>query len=279
MLDFCARRPFLAYALLAYLLTWIFTIPFVYLWRGPLAGHFEWWLIVFLPGAYGPTLAALAMAGVRGGRAAVIQLVSRLFRWRASWRWYLFAALTPFATLTLAICMSSFRTSAWEGFVLSKLLVQIPVAMLVALPFGPLGEELGWRGFALPLLQQKFSTTTSSLILGAVWTFWHSPMFAFPGAAIPSFLQVALVSVLFYLVYTVATSVLLTTLFNHTGGSVLLAILLHTTHNAAGNAVFEALPEPTKEQRIEIYVMNIAVVAAVALVTTFLAKKGPRIGR
>ena len=53
--DVCARYPLLSYFLLAYAVSWAFFVPFVCLWRVVLDGHFEWWLVVFLPGAYGPT--------------------------------------------------------------------------------------------------------------------------------------------------------------------------------------------------------------------------------
>jgi CAAX protease family protein len=207
------------------------------------------------------------MAGILRGRIGISHLLGRLLIWRAHWGWYLFAGLTPFATLALATSISSFRNSAWTGFAPGELVLSIPLALLVALPFGPLAEELGWRGFALPILQRRFRPIVSSLILGAVWTFWHTPMFFFPGAAIPSFLDVTWYSVLLYLVQITAVSVLLTTLFNNTGGSVPLAILLHATFNAARNALFSALPEPTQDQKVEIYVLNILILLAVAIVS------------
>jgi len=194
-------------------------------------------------------------------------LLGRLLIWRAHWGWYLFALLTPLATLAMAICLSSFRDAAWAALAPGKLVLSIPLAMLVALPFGPLAEELGWRGFALPRLERRFSALTSSLILGCVWTFWHTPMFWFPGAAIPSFLDVTWYSLLLYLANITAITVLLTTMFNNTAGSVPLAILLHTTFNAARNGLFAALPEPSQHQQMEIYVINILILSAVALIT------------
>jgi uncharacterized protein len=273
--DVCFRRPVVVYVVLTYALTWAFTIPFVYLWRGPLEGNFEWWLIFFLPGAYGPTMAALIMAGILEGRPGVKHLLGRLLIWRAHWGWYLFALLTPLATLTTAVCVSSFRDAAWAAFAPGELVLSIPLAMLVALPFGPLAEELGWRGFALPELQRQYSALTSSLILGCVWTFWHTPMFWFPGAAIPSFLDVSGFSLALYLANITAISILLTTMFNNTAGSVPLAILLHTTFNAARNSLFAALPEPSQHQKVEIYVLNILILSAVAIVTQRLLRGSP----
>src|SRR6516164_4828627 len=108
-----SKHPFLFYVVLTYTLSWAFLIPFVYLWRGPLDRHFEWWLLVFLPGGYGPTIAALIQVGLVRGRGGVRHLLGRLLLWRAHWGWYLFAGIIPFASLILALCISSFRHTAW----------------------------------------------------------------------------------------------------------------------------------------------------------------------
>jgi membrane protease YdiL (CAAX protease family) len=268
MVGCFSKHPFLFYVVLTYSISWALLIPFVYLWRGPLDRRFEWWLIFFLPGGYGPTIAALFQTRFFQGRKGVRHLLGSLFLWRAPWRWYLVAIIIPFASLILAVCLSSFRHAAWAGFARQELVLSIPVALLVALPFGPLAEELGWRGFALPMLQRRFSPLGSSLILAVVWTFWHTPLFWFPGAAIPSFLDLTWYSILLYGAQLAAISVLLTSVFNNTGGSVLLAILLHLTFNSARNGLLPAFPEPTEAQKLEIFVINILVLWVFALLIT-----------
>ncbi|MEA5451873.1 CPBP family intramembrane glutamic endopeptidase [Leptolyngbya sp. CCNP1308] len=93
---------------------------------------------------------------------------------------------------------------------------------------GPLGEEFGWRGYALPVLQERYSWRVASLILGIVWGAWHLPLFYMADTA-QSHIPVGL-----FMVSTVALSVLFAWLFNHTGGSVLPALVLHTAVNAGG---------------------------------------------
>jgi membrane protease YdiL (CAAX protease family) len=263
--DAAARCPLLSYFLLAYAISWVFFGPFVYLWRVVLDGHLEWWLVVFLPGAYGPTIAALIMSSIIGGRPGVKQLLATLLMWRVGWGWYLFAGLLPVALLGLAVLLSSLGGTAIT-FEPAKMLAAAPLALLVALPFGPMGEELGWRGFALPRLRERMGPLASTLLLGVAWTFWHGPMFWFPGAAIPSFMELSLGSIALYLAQITAVAGLLTVLFEHTGGSVLLAIVLHLSFNAAENIVFAGLPDLEAFQKREVFVLKIVFLWGVALV-------------
>ena len=151
----------------------------------------------------------------------------------------------------------------------------IPVLWLLALPFGPLPEELGWRGWFLPRLQSRMSPFRSSLVIGLVWTFWHAPMFAFPGAAIPSFLPLDARSVLLYLTLITGEAVLFTALFNRTRGSVLLAIVFHTTFNTAESVAYRLFESPTEAQEPAIYLWTIAFTWAAAVATLLLPKAEP----
>jgi membrane protease YdiL (CAAX protease family) len=270
--DFCTHHPLLSYFLLAYAISWAFFVPFVYLWRVVLDGQFEWWLIVFLPGGYGPTIAALVMAGVIGGKQGVKRLLATLLVWRVGWVWYLFAGLLPVALFGVAAFLSSFLGTA-AAFEPAKMLSNAPIALLVALPFGPMGEELGWRGFALPRLRERMGPWASTLVLGFAWTFWHLPMFWFPGAAIPSFMELSLGSIALYLAQITAVAGLLTILFEHTRGSVLLAILLHLTFNASENIVFAGLPGMEASQKRTVFILNIVLLSAVAAVGLMVSSR------
>ena len=98
--------------------------------------------------------------------------------------------------------------------------------VLVLLLGGPLGEEFGWRGYALPALQERYSWRFASLILGVVWGVWHLPLFYIADTA-QSHIPFAL-----FMLSTIALSVLFTWLFNRAGGSVLPALVLRTSVNA-----------------------------------------------
>jgi hypothetical protein len=98
-----------------------------------------------------------------------------------------------------------------------------------------------------------------------IWTFWHTPVFWFAGAAIPSFLGLTWYAVLLYLAFTIAESLLHTTSFNNSGGRVPKAILLHLTCNAAANALRPQDLELTPSQETELYVLNILILFVIAI--------------
>jgi membrane protease YdiL (CAAX protease family) len=114
----------------------------------------------------------------------------------------------------------------------SLFLKALLLALMFTLGFDGLGEELGWRGFALPRLLSRYSALTSSLLLGAIWALWHLPYGLTAGSATAHrpFYE--------HLSPILASSVLFTWLFNNTRGSILLAVLFH----AAGNVTANLLP-------------------------------------
>jgi membrane protease YdiL (CAAX protease family) len=94
-------------------------------------------------------------------------------------------------------------------------------ALLQSLLLGPMGEEFGWRGLALPLLQRRFSPFWASLILGAVWAVWHAPAFAMSGTPQSTW------SFGPFFLGLMSVAVIMTPLFNAARGSLLIAILYH----------------------------------------------------
>ncbi len=258
-------RDLLRYFGLTYLITWLFTIPFVVLWRTSLHQTLPWWTVVFLPGAYGPSIAALILAGRRGGRPAVAELLRSLIRWRLPISLYLAVLLTPPAMTAVATWLSGYHVR-WAQVALVPGLGAIAGAYALALPFGPLPEELGWRGYALPWLLREHGIFSASVILGVVWTFWHTPMFWFPGAAIPSVFDLSVGSVLLYLVQMIAETCIFTVTYLLSGGSVLLAILQHLAFNTSEAVVFGFIPEPSADSKRQIYLLNTLVMWFVALV-------------
>jgi membrane protease YdiL (CAAX protease family) len=109
--------------------------------------------------------------------------------------------------------------------------VLLPLGILLAFPFGPLGEELGWRGYALPRLLQRFGALTASLIVGVAWTFWHTPLFWAPAGTTISGGPVTPAAVAGYLALLTGYSVLYTWVYQHTRGSVLMVFLFHASFN------------------------------------------------
>jgi membrane protease YdiL (CAAX protease family) len=183
----------------------------------------------------GPTLAAFLMTAVTEGRAGILHLLRRYVLWRAGISWYLVVllgvpALMLITYLTLPGALSAFHLpglSFWSTYLIGYL------TTLVFL--GPLGEEPGWRGFALPRLQQRSGPLVGSLLLGVLWSLWHLPLFLFvPGyhGAGTGFAGILGPFVVF-VIFIIALTYIFTWVFNNTRGSLLLAILLHASINTA----------------------------------------------
>ena len=125
-----------------------------------------------------------------------------------------------------------------------------------------MGEELGWRGYMLPKLLNQYSPVKSSIFLGVAWGVWHLASFSFPGAAIPSFMEVTVGSILTFICYTIASSFVFTYVFYKTGGSTFFAILLHAFFNASANVASSFFPGMEDSgQQILIYQVSIVLTA------------------
>ena len=177
---------------------------------------------------FGPGLLAVVWAAREGGGRGVLELLRGLVRWRVHPAWYAAVLLGPAAANVAALL-------AARG--LGVTAAQLPSAALAA--FVPTfaaylllnTEELAWRGYAWPRLRERAGLLPASLILGIIWGALHAPLFLLKGGhpgGWPPFL---------FGVMTVAFSVLFGLLYERTGGSVLLAHLLHQSLNAWGDAV------------------------------------------
>lgn len=177
-------------------------------------------------GTFGPVLAALLLTAYRGGKGEVKRLLGKLLIWRVSIWWYLFSFLTTAVVALLAIGLHVWLGGAVPVFNDPGQLYLVVPVFLYVLVFSTLGEEIGWRGFALPRLQSRYGALTSSLILGIVWGLWHLPLFWMKG----DFHQE--IPLTLFLLQILGLSILYTWMFNHTRGSLLMAHLFHAATNA-----------------------------------------------
>jgi membrane protease YdiL (CAAX protease family) len=168
----------------------------------------------------GLTLATYLTAALEGGFQAIKDLLIRITSWRSKPIWYFISlSLTGLVSLVSIGIFLSIGGKHHVGGVLTvgKLLPALLFQTFLFL----VTEETAWRGFALPRLQEKFSATSSSLILGGLWGLWHLPLIFIPRSfqsSIPFF---------GFVLSAMAMSILLTWVFNHTKGSVLLAAIFH----------------------------------------------------
>lgn len=227
--------------------SWVLWTPLmVWLWRAerlgrvapgsPLEGIPTWVALLWFVGSWAPSLVALALARRAGGRAAVGRLLRRLVAIRAGTRWNAAAWLGPVLIGLIAV---GALAAAGEGPTFSaRRMALIPVALALAIPFGPLGEELGWRGCALPRLLARRGALASACIIGVVWTFWHLPLFWAPAGTSISGAPVTIPAVLRYLVDVTSVSILMTWLYLRTSGSLWIAVGFHAAWNAGAHRFF-----------------------------------------
>src|SRR5688572_13731629 len=228
-----AAHPALTFIVATYVITWSFWIPGVLLFRAqPTPAITPGPLALALLGTYGPTFAALLMVAVTRGRPGLHEFLNRYLRRRVGIRWHLLAVFIPVVVFSCALGAkalggANLPSPAWDKLTLAAFLGRL----VFALPFGPLGEEGGWRGYLLPSLEAKYSALTSGVVVGAVWTLWHLPMFWVPGAALPPTVAPSVAAAIVYMLGVIPTSIIATALYNSTGGSLFIAVVYHLSTN------------------------------------------------
>jgi membrane protease YdiL (CAAX protease family) len=221
-------RALVAFFALAYALSWSWAIPLA-------AAHLvvrrgEGWPTHY-PSLLGPAIAAVVITAWTMGRPGVRDLLARMARWRVPLRWWL-AALSPAAFLGLALTAMAAAgkplpsVADFGRFSGTPAIGLVGVLLLITF-VGALGEETGWRGYALPQLQRRFSPLTSSLIIAVLWFGWHLPQF-FVIATYRDFGPVQYVGMFLGLT---CGAVVLTWLYNRSGSSILLVIVWHGLYN------------------------------------------------
>jgi uncharacterized protein len=216
-------------------------------------------------GLWGPALAAILVAAVTRGKAGMKALFGRLLIWRVPGKWYLLALiLWPVISILAAFWHASVTNrplsldwSRWTtlgSVVLGGLLVGYHA-----------DEEIGWRGFALPRLLERWNALTASIVLGVIWGLWHLPgMFVLQVKGMESPIPFYT-----YLIFTVSLSILITWFFNHTRGSLIFSMFIHWGGNAIPPYLNKLLPLSDPGNSMFIYRTWIMAAAAILVVTLF----------
>jgi len=192
--------------------------------------------LLFLLGTFTPGFVALGLTGRAAGRGGVAALLRRLIDWQVPARWYVFAvSYVAVVKLTVAL-VHRFLTGAWPRFGDLPWYLMLAATLGSTLVGGQAGEEIGWRGYALPRLAGRFGLGGASVLLGVLWACWHLPFFFFPEADL--FGQ----SFPLYLLQVTALSVAMAWLYANTRGSLLPVMLLHAAVNNTKNIVPSAEP-------------------------------------
>jgi membrane protease YdiL (CAAX protease family) len=226
LVQLMRQHPLLFFFLLAYGLSWAYEL----LVFGVLRVPFQ--LFTFLPlTLVGPTMAAFLMTAVTQGRAGIVQLLRRYVLWRVGIRWYLFVLLGIPAVFLLPALIQPGALSAFRLPGLSVGTTYLITYLATLVLAGPLMEEGGWRGFALPRMEQRSGPLVGTLLLGVLSGLWYLPLMLL----VPSYLGTstdfvgALISLGGEVIGVTALSFVYTWVFNNTRGSILLAMLLHAS--------------------------------------------------
>jgi len=186
---------------------------------------------IFFIGVYGPTVSALLTTIIFDGFAGGLTLLKKFFIWNVPFKNYLFIILLPLIFVIIGIGLYNLLIGDIGSFDKMAFL-SIPTILWAGLYAGPLGEELGWRGFLLPELLQRFSNLKSTIIIGLIWFIWHIPLWWAPFGTLVSGEPISFIPVLTYLAMLICLSIIITWLVINSKGSVLIAILFHLSINA-----------------------------------------------
>ncbi|MBD3407541.1 MAG: CPBP family intramembrane metalloprotease [Candidatus Lokiarchaeota archaeon] len=238
MKDWIERRKAVVFVLLAYGITWILAMPLVLSYLGIISIAMSYSIHYLLP--YGPLLAALVTTTLVDGTEKVRELFHRIAKWKIRPLWIaitLFSVWLMYIGSGLIIVVMGEPWPDINAFGQMQYLpyLNVIVAWILWICTYGIGEETGWRGFLLPHLQSKYNALTSSLILALIWAGWHLPMFLYH----VNFIMMGPIGTIFWVIGLMFGSVLLTSLYNNTEGSILLVAVWHGTYNLFTAAVGE----------------------------------------
>lgn len=173
-----------------------------------------------------PTISAIIISGLNDGLQGIKNLFSGFRIWKVNFLWYFAGLLFIIAPLTFALFYLLFGGEA-PGPAANYTVAIFLLDLFIALISGPLNEEAGWRGYALPRLQSRFSALTSSIILGILWGFWHLPLYLVENR-LPFYIFIFL---------NIVLSILITWGYNNTKGSLVIAVFFHFCFNFVGTFI------------------------------------------
>jgi uncharacterized protein len=235
--TFIARHDLVAYYIIACLVTW------------SLASLVGISYLLVLLALFGPAIAALVVSFARGGFAGAREVVQRVFIWRLHATWYVAAIAIPLlhvlAVLALERALGRPAPLDIGDFSATSLILGVLVV----------GEELGWRGYLLPRLLERYTPLTASLIVGVLWGLWHlsvflTPAFPYSERSFPLFM-----------ISTTVYSVWFTWLLLRARGSVLLATLFHASLNLFSPGGLDA----RRQEIVEVMVYGASALVLIAV--------------
>lgn len=231
MINLIKKYPLISFFILTYLINWIGLafnvagfIPTFGEWPLVYDGH----QVAVLRGRrsllnWSPNFAAMIVLWATSGFAGICDLFRKFFVWRVGLKWWLFALLLPIFIVFMAVGMHILSGGKFDFSMFVYFPMVLFLRSIFSLSTGGIGEEAGWRGFALPRLQKRFSPLASSIIIGFIWGFWHASYGIIRGWN-PGYIVCFMLSV-------ICLSIFLTWLYNRTQESLLIVAAAHNMIN------------------------------------------------
>ena len=273
------RRPLTWFFGLALAISWIAWLPYLASTSGlglidleipQVLGTTQF--IGMLPGAYlGPITAALIVTATVEGRDGLRRWSRRLVNWKVGWRWYLGVLTGVPAVLLVTSFAYPGALSGAQGIGLAVLATYLPLLVFQFFTTA-LAEEPGWRDFALPRLQHRHGPVVGTIILGLLWGAWHLPLFLTEWGGWP---DASWVQPVLFVATCVPLSMVMTYVFNRTGGSVPLIMLLHASINTTFSGVWPAIFPQLDWKHTPVHIL---LIASVAVAAVLLAATRGRLG-
>ena len=239
--------------------------------------------------AMGPSIAAFIVVLIVSGKRGFLDLLRPFGRWRVGLKLWAAVIFGPAVLYLVGVGIHLVLGGKAPPFIMIKEelnLIPLYLVMVVLMPWnGPVGEEFGWRGYALPKLQNKYGPLIASLAIGTIWGVWHLPGFFAPQGVIGAIaVEVGFVFIIPYTLGTIANTIFMTWLYNKSKASALIAgIVWHAAINfwapvllsdSSLVAAREGTHLPTIVPNLYLTVLAVQVVCAIILVISTKAKLG-----
>jgi len=228
------KHPVWVFYVLTFAVSWGVWIPLGFVYRA--STRLPAWVVILatITGT-APALVSIILTGLTDGIAGIKRLFRQLLKWRFGWKWYSVVILAPAGVYLAALGIYLLLGGSTPEIIWAKA-VLVLLAFVTTLPV-TLAEELGWRGYALPRLLTRHNALISSVLVGVLWAGWH-----LVGYLIPNPLVKSDTPLFFFFINTVAFSILITWVYNNTGGSLLGSVLFHASMNTTIGFFTNAMP-------------------------------------
>jgi membrane protease YdiL (CAAX protease family) len=265
--DAMRKRPLFSYFSIAYAIKFILLIPYTLAAWSIISGD---WSGAFVLATFAPFIAGLVMVYLTNGKAGLLRLQNRIRQWRIGWKWLLFIFAGIPALVMLGILIQPGTIAGFRG--LSPLLLVSYPLTYVAVWFGGggLNEEVGWRGFAWPIMQPRYGPLWGALLLGVMHCFWHFEEFLTPaqGGGPGTGWTPFVTNLPIFLLLVLSFTIIITWVYNHTRGSLFAAISTHASVDIPQAALIPLFPAVGATSMILGSTASLGVVALLILILT-----------